>query len=259
MSILSTLYTEIIYRPLLNGLAFFYSVIPYHDIGLAALVLVVAVRLLLHRSIVQSTRAQYVMPELQAKLKEIQAKYKDKREEQAKATMALYRSYGMHPFSFLTPLLVQIPVFIGIYQVFSKGIAVNDPSLIYSFLPAIDAFNPIAFGLINFTEPNVVMALAAGISQFLQTYLAPRPPEMPGTKTDDFGRMMRWQGMYVIPIVFTVIAFGLPSAIAFSWTAFNLAAIVQQTWIHRRFSYERNRSSRASGADSQHDGNPRGH
>ena len=239
MSILTTLFREIIYRPLLNAFAFLYHVLPYPDVGLAAIILVVLVRLILHTSIVQSVRTQLVMPEIQQRLKDIQKQFKDDREAQARETMNLYRAYGMHPFSFLTPLLIQIPVFIGIYQVFSKGIALDDPSLLYAFLPAVTSFNPIAFGLVDFTERSIVMALLAGASQFLQSYLAPKPPRMPATAKDDIGRMMQWQTTYIIPIVFTVIALSVPSAIAFSWTAFNLAAIVQQSWIHRRMAYER--------------------
>ncbi|OHA08360.1 MAG: hypothetical protein A3A44_03080 [Candidatus Sungbacteria bacterium RIFCSPLOWO2_01_FULL_60_25] len=253
MGILSTLFREIVYRPLLNAFAFLYQILPYADVGLAAIILVVIVRLILHRSIVQSVRAQLVMPEIQQRLKEIQKSGKDNREAQARETMALYREYGMHPFSFLTPLLVQIPVFIGIYQVFSKGIALADPSLLYSFLPAITSFNPIAFGIVDFTERSIVMALLAGASQFLQSYLAPKPPRMPATAKDDMGRMMQWQTTYIIPVVFTVIALSVPSAIAFSWTAFNLVAIVQQSWIYRRMAYERRPRESRPGAHEDGD------
>lgn len=252
MGIISTIFREIVYRPLLNAFALLYHILPYPDVGLAAIILVVIVRLILHKSIVQSVRTQLVMPEIQQRLKEVQRKFKDDREAAARETMAVYRAYGMHPFSFLTPLLVQIPVFIGIYQVFSKGITLADPALLYPFLPPVTSFNPIAFGLVDFTERSIVMALLAGASQFLQSYLAPKPPRMPATAKDDMGRMMQWQTTYIIPVVFTVIAFSVPSAIAFSWTAFNLVAIVQQSWIYRRITYERR--PRAVGPGAHEDG-----
>lgn len=252
MAIFTTLFREIIYRPLLNAFAFLYAILPYPDVGIAAIILVIAVRLALHRSIVQSVRTQLVMPEIQERIREIQGKFKNDREAQARETMAVYRAYGMHPFSFLTPLLVQIPVFIGIYQVFSKGITLADPALLYSFLPPVTSFNPIAFGLVDFTERSIAMAILAGASQFLQSYLAPQPPRMPATAKDDMGRMMQWQTTYVMPVIFTIIALSVPSAVAFSWTAFNAVAIMQQSWIHRRMAYERGpretrRGARADG------------
>lgn len=255
MGIISILFREIVYRPLLNAFAFLYQILPYPDVGLAAIILVVVVRLVLHRSIMQSVRTQLVMPEIQQRIKDTQKKFKDDREAAARETMKIYREYGMHPFSFLTPLLVQIPVFIGIYRVFSKGIALADPQLLYSFLPRVASFNPIAFGLVDFTKRSIVMALLAGASQFFQSYLAPKPPRMPATAKDDMGRMMQWQTTYIIPVVFTVIALSVPSAIAFSWTAFNLVAIVQQSWIYRRIAYERR--SRGARPGAHEDGDAR--
>jgi YidC/Oxa1 family membrane protein insertase len=254
MMLLQTLYTEIIYRPLLNALVGIYVFLPYADLGLAILILTIAVRVLLHPAIARAVHSQRAMIELQPRLRQIQERFKGEREAQAKATMALYREAGVHPLSGCLPVLVQLPVLIGLYRVFWTGIALTDPLLLYSFLPPLHAFNPVAFGLFNLAEKSAVLALAAGASQFLHSYLL-QPASPPSGRSSDTEKIMRWQMSYVLPIVITAISWSLPSALAFYWTAFNLLAIVQQRWIERRSSHERTR--RTHQPNTGEDGHPR--
>lgn len=237
-----SLYSEIIYRPLLNGLVLIYNLLPYQDLGLAILALTLIVRALLHPTVVQMLRSQRAMAALQPRLREIQERFAGNREEQARQTLELYRQHGVHPFSMFVPLLVQLPVLIGLYHVFSRGIALADPSLLYSFLPAVGRFNPVAFGLFDLTAASLPLAVAAGVSQLLQSKLI-APPESPGGSSKggaDFQNAIRWQMTYLFPAFIAYISWSLPSAVAFYWTALNLLAIVQQLAIQRRLDHERN-------------------
>lgn len=231
MNPFSIFYTEIIYRPLLNALAGLYILLPYPDLGLAIVVMTVAVRLLLHPAIAQAVRSQSAMARLAPRLKEIQARHKDSREEQARRTMALYREYGIHPLSGCLPLVIQLPVLIGLYQVFLTGIALTDRSLLYPFLVArVAGFDPVAFGLVDLARRSIPLALAAGITQFFQGRTMPAPD--PGS-AGDMARAMHWQTRYVFPAIVALISWSLPSALALYWTVFNIFAIVQQRWIER--------------------------
>ena len=237
MHIFSLLYTEIIYRPLLNGLVFIYGIIPYHDLGVSILLLTILVRIILHPTVVSTVKTQLVMPRVQIRMKEIQKKYKDNKEEQAKQSMAVYKEFGIHPLSFIVPILIQIPVFLALFQVFRTGILLQNPSLLYPFIPAIGAFNPLAFGFINFTQRSITLAVLAGISQFLQGRYSPKPPDMKGSTTDDVARAMKWQATFMFPILFTGFALFLPAALSFYWTVTNVVAIVQQLWIQKHLSH----------------------
>lgn len=252
MHFFSLLYSEIIYRPLLNGLVFIYAHLPYQDLGIAILILTILVRLVLHPTVVSTVRTQLVMPYVQVRIKELQKKYKNQKEEQARQTMAVYREFGIHPLSSLVPLVVQIPIFLGLFQVFRTGILLQDPSALYAFIPAIGAFNPIAFGIFDFTKRSIALALGAGVSQYLQGHYSPKPPDLKETGGDDFARAMRWQMTYFFPVFFTGIALFMPSALAFYWTVLNLLAIVQQLWIQKRFTYEQH--SGASQPNAREDG-----
>lgn len=240
MNPITIIYTELIYRPLLNGLVFIYSFLPYQDLGLAILTLTFIVRLALHPTVVQTIRSQRAISTLQPKLKEIQARFKDNKEEQARQTMALYKSEGVHPLSGCLPILIQLPILIGLYRVFLEGIKLRDPALLYSFMPSVTAFNPVSFGVFDLTGRSVVLALGAGLSQFLQAYFLPVPAPAGKDAGSDFNRMLRWQTTYFFPIIIAGISWSLPSALAFYWTVFNLFAIVQQLWIQKRLSHDWN-------------------
>lgn len=234
MNFFVSIYTEVIYRPLLNGLAAAYLVFPARDLGLAILLMTVAVRLLLHPAIARAARSQRAMTLVAPKLREIKDRFGDQREEQARRTMALYREHGIHPLSGCLPILVQLPVLIGLYQVFWKGIALADPGLLYPPLRVLGAFDPIAFGLIDLSARSAVLAVAAGASQLLQGALLPQPGG-----GGEFERAMRWQTRYVFPAIIAFISWSLPSALALYWTAFNILAIVQQRWIDIKLDHER--------------------
>ena len=238
MNVFLSIFNEIIYRPLLNGLVALYGGLPYQDLGLAIIVLTAVVRLALHPVIVQTVRSQAAMVLIQPELRQIQERFKSDREEQARRTMALYRERGIHPLSGCIPLIIQIPVLIGLYQVFLTGIRLEDQSLLYSFVPHVTAFNPVAFGVIDLGSRSIALAIAAGVSQFFSgRLLVPASPARTGRS--DFQQAMQWQTTYFLPLFIFGISWSFPAALALYWTALNVFAIVQQRWIQKRLSYER--------------------
>lgn len=239
MTLLAVLFNEFIYRPLLNGLVLIYAALPYPDLGLAIVVLTALVRVLLHPAMVQAIRSQRAMARIQPKLREIQERFKGNREEQARRTMALYREEGVHPLSGCLPLLIQLPVLIGLYRVFWKGITLQDPTLFYSFVPHLAAFNPVAFGLFDLTGRSAILAIAAGVAQFFQGKFATPPAAAEPGMGAEFNRALRLQMTYFFPFFIAVISWSLPSALALYWTAFSVFAIVEQRWIERRIKHER--------------------
>lgn len=236
MSYLIYVYTQIIYRPLLNSLVFIYAYLPYHDLGLAIFGLTFVVRLILHPTVVQTLRSQKAMTRIQPRLKEIQERFKNDKETQARETMALYKSEGVHPLSGCLPVIIQIPLLIGLYQVFSAGVKSFDASLLYSFVPAIGSFNTVAFGLFDLAARSPLLALLAGATQFLQArFMTPVPAVNKNKKgAADFAGALQFQTKYFLPVFIAFISWSLPSAVAFYWTVLNLLAIVQQLWIQKR-------------------------
>ncbi len=231
MNPLTLLYTELIYRPLLNSLVAIYALIPPHDLGLAIIILTIAVRLLLLPMMLKTYRSQRALAELQPQLREIQERYRQNREEQGRRMMELYKRAGVNPLSGCLPMLVQLPILIGLYQLFFAGIKLVDPSLLYPFVPPLSGFHPVAFGLFDLSAPSMVLAVAAGLTQFFQGRYA--APTLPSGPEPEFSRAMRWQTTYFFPFLIAGISWTLPAALAFYWTILNAVAIVEQLVIRR--------------------------
>lgn len=223
---ISFIYNEILYRPLVNALVFFYQGIPIHDLGLAIIFLTVAIRLILYPFVAASLRSQREMAVLQPKIKALQEKYKHDKEEQAKQLMELYREHKFNPFSGCLPILIQLPFLITLYHVFSNATSDGLLASLYAFVPHPEAINPIAFGFLDLSSRSIPLALLSGISQFLQAYWMPQPASHGGS--DAMQQAIQKQSLYVLPIIITIISFNFPAALPLYWTVLNVLGIAQQ-------------------------------
>lgn len=221
---LYSIYEEVLYRPLANVLVFFYEAIPYHDLGLAIILLTVAIRLLLYPFVAKSLRAQREMAALGPEIKALQEKYKENKEEQAKKLMELYKERGVNPFSGCLPVLIQLPLLFALYHVFANVTGTELLNNLYSFIPHPQSIDPVAFGFLDLSARSIPLAILAGASQFLQAYF------MPQTAGADSAvqQAIQKQTVYILPIVITVISFQFPAALPLYWTVLNIIGIIQQ-------------------------------
>ena len=98
-----------------GALAAFYALIP--SFGVAIILLTIAVRILLLPLSIKQTKSMREMQVIQPEVKKIQQKYKNDRQKLNEETMKLYKEHGVNPFGGCLPLLMQMPLFIGLYQV----------------------------------------------------------------------------------------------------------------------------------------------
>src|SRR5690606_4052569 len=110
----------IIYEPLYNILVLFIDYIPGHKIGLAIIALTIVVRLFLFPLFQSSLRTQLMMKKLQPEIAKIKEEHKDNKEEQGKRMLALYRDAKVNPFASFFMLLIQLPIVISVYYIFSR-------------------------------------------------------------------------------------------------------------------------------------------
>lgn len=231
---LADLYTQLLYRPLFNGLIAAYVFLPGQDLGVAIIVLTAAVRLILHPLFDRQYHSQRVLATLQPKVAEIKKNVKDQ-QEQTKKIMALYQESGVHPASGCLPVLIQLPVLFALYRVLVNGLHPEALTALYSFVPHPGTINPVAFGFLNLGAPNVVLAVLAGVFQYLQSrsLLPPRKARARGGERD-LSAMMNTQALYVMPIVTVVIALGFPAGLSLYWVATTILGILQQEFLKRR-------------------------
>jgi YidC/Oxa1 family membrane protein insertase len=232
MDFLSTIYSEAVYRPLLNLLVFFYNVIPGHDVGVVIIVVTALIRLALAPSFHKSLKSQKVMNDLQPKLNDMRERLKHDKEAQAKAMMDLYKEHNINPLSSCLPLLIQLPILIGLYQVFNNALGGNGLSGLYSFVqaPAM-GIDPNFLGLINLSKPSWVFGVVAGLTQFWQSKLM-MPKATAGQ--DATAKIMAMQTTYVLPLVSVFISLSLPAGLPLYWIVTTLFAVAQQYYIIRQ-------------------------
>jgi YidC/Oxa1 family membrane protein insertase len=225
-----TLYNDIIYRPLLNLLVFFYNIIPGHDIGVVIILVTIVIRLLLAPSFHKSLKSQKAMNDLQPKLNEMREKHKDDKEAQAKAMMELYKEHKINPLSSCLPLLIQLPILIGLYQVFRVALGGHDIAGLYSFIKAPAVISAKFLGLVDLSKPSLAFGVIAGLAQFWQSKMM--MPKVPGQ--DATTKAMQMQTTYVLPVISVIIAIKLPAGLPLYWIVTTLFAVAQQYYIQRQ-------------------------
>ena len=204
--------------PLVWVLNFFNSLIPNY--GVAIILLTILVRLLFWPLTHKSTVGMKKMQELQPKMKEIQAKFKDNPQRLQQETWALYREAKVNPMSSCLPMLIQIPVFIALFNVLRSAVELRyAPFLWIGDLSEPEALfaSWFPFGGLNILP--ILMAVSTG----LQSAFTPST----GDKSQQ--KMM----MIFMPLMMLFMFYSFPSALSLYWFLSNLFSIVQM-WIIRR-------------------------
>lgn len=208
------------------------------DVGFAIIILTILVKLILFPLSKKSIKSQIVMKELAPLLKKIKIDFPNK-EEQAKKTFALYKEYKINPFSGLLLVLVQLPVIFALYYVFLRGLGVEAGPL-YSFVSSPVAMHTMFLGLVDLHSHSLVLAILAGVSQFLQGYFAsPLPKKDPNEKKENqtfqeqLSDSMAINVKYVLPIFIGFIAYQFSAAVALYWVTSNIFTVFQEMYVRR--------------------------
>jgi YidC/Oxa1 family membrane protein insertase len=229
------LYTLVIYTPLYNGLIGLIDLFPWMDAGVAIIVFTIIVRLILFPLSRKSIKTQIRMRELQPEISALQKKYPNKQEQTLK-TMELYRERGVRPLAGTLVLFIQLPILIAIYSIFARsGLPVVNTAILYSYVH-MPTINMHFLGLIDISKTSVVMALIAGISQYLQLRFS-LAAKASAQNTDNPAAAMTKQMQYIMPALIFILALRFPAAISLYWTVGNLFMLGQELFV--RFHHEK--------------------
>ncbi len=229
---LSYLFNTFFYQPLFNGLIFLYNIIPGHDFGVSIIILTILIRIIIWPLTNKGIKNQKVLNKIQPQIEEIKRKFKNNKEEQAKALMALYSENKISPFSGLLPIIIQIPIIIALWQVFLNSTNLDLNSL-YSFVSAPASIQLVFLGLVDLSQRSVVLAVISGVLQYFQTKMiipssAKALKGAPPSKSSDFGQIMSKQMLYLGPGLSVVIFWSLPASLPLYWIVVSLLTIFQQ-------------------------------
>jgi YidC/Oxa1 family membrane protein insertase len=232
---LSNIWNTILYQPLLNALAFLVSIIPGGDVGLAVIVLTILVKIILFPLSQKSIESQAQMNILAPELNKIKASGASK-EEQARQTFELYKQHKTNPFSGCLLVLIQIPIIFALYYVFFKGINFES-GLLYSFVHVPENINMIFLGVLDITKKSLVLAILAGVSQYLQAHYMPKPVASADTSSSfqsSFAKSMNMQMKYIFPFIVAFIAYSISGAVALYWITSNLFMVGKQIYVKKK-------------------------
>ena len=230
------LFTTFIYQPIFNLLIFFYNIVPGNDFGVAIILLTIVIKAVLYPLSHQSIRGQKALQDLQPKVEAIKQQYKNDKEKQAQALIALYKNEKVNPLSSCLPLLIQLPILFAVYQVFINGLRAESFELLYPCIANPGHLNPLSLGIVDLAAPNVVLAVLAGAAQYWQfkMLMTKRPAiSTAGSKDENMMAMMNKQMQYFMPIITVVIGIGLPGGLVLYWFVVTLLTALQQKIMFR--------------------------
>src|SRR4051812_41213246 len=242
---------EFIAKPLSSLLAFFYGLVPNYAI--AIILLTIFVMILLTPFTVKSTRSMLAMQRLQPEIKRLQQQHKNDRQALNEAMMAFYKEHNVNPLGGCLPMLLQMPVFFGLYEAI-RGVTHNPPKgLEHSsdlFKALCGTYNAVAntcssavnghipmksFGmdLANAATSHhssvaaaipfwMLIALTTATQYYQQRQLNNRNPQAAAANP----QLQMTQKLF--PIIFLVIYINTPAAVVLYFLVSNLLRIAQQ-------------------------------
>ena len=259
MNIFSLSFQEILYRPILNLLVFFYN-LPLIDFGIAIIVLTILIRLILwplnSKSITSQRETQVKTQLLQEKMKEIQKKYKNDPARQNEEMMKLWKENKFNPFASFLPIIIQLIIVIALYQVLSNILAPGGLDLLYGFVSRPTEINPMFFGILDLSQKNWLIAILAGVAQYFSSKMIfsfQKENQNKKSKEDKkkkpqkdnkeeqmeemqkkMQKIMEGQTIYFLPALTIFIGAALPSALPLYWLVSTLLGIIQQRMIYSK-------------------------
>lgn len=242
---LSQIYNSILIDPITNLLIFVYNFLPFKDLGIAIIIVTVIIRLLLVPLASKTLKSQIAMQELQPKLAKIKKEANGDREAEAKKTMELYKEHKVNPLGSCLPLLIQFPIIIALYSVFRVGLSVENLNNLYPFIAKPEVLNATFLGLVNLIEPNAVLAVLAGLFQFVQTKMLSNKNSKKTKAVQSANGMPNMENiskqmMYLFPIMTIFIGMSLPAALTLYWIVVTVFAVIQQYILQKKFNLDSN-------------------
>ncbi len=203
--------------------------------GLAIIVLTIIIRALMYPLTVKQLQASKTMQSIQSQIAELQKKYAKDRKTLAQEQMKLYKQSGMNPAGCLLPMLIQMPIWIALYQAIIRvlGVVPEDflnlsrhlyPSwpLVFSEVPLESKFLWLDLAA---SDTWLILPILVGGTMWVQQKMTTVPTADPRQQAQS--QMMLW----MMPLMFAFLTLSFPSGLALYWITSNVIGIVMQYFI----------------------------
>lgn len=257
----------VVVQPIFNLLIALYSVIPGGDFGIAIIIFTIIVRFALYPLVKRQLHQVKAMRKLQPELKVIKKKTKGNKQLESQQMLELYKKHGVNPFRSILILLIQLPIFIGLYHVIQIFTLHRDQvgKFTYDFLENIapikqiidnpDQFNEKLLGIVDLTKSGitstgfdiflVALAVLAAVTQYIMSKQTMPQQESKkrlrdimaeaaeGKQADqsEMNALVMTKMMKFLPIFMFFIMVTVPGAIALYYGVSNMVAVLQQQYL----------------------------
>lgn len=261
------MFETFIVQPIFNLLAIVYALIPGHNFGIAIIIFTIIIRLLMWPVVKKQLHQARAMRKLQPEIKQIKKDAKGDRQKESTMLMELYKERGINPFASLVPLLIQLPIFIGLYIGLKK--VVDNPQQIIDFsygfvqnLPFmkdlatnINQFDETLFGIVDLSKPALgpeglyipafIIVLGSAIVQYFQAVqLMPNDKDARGLrqilKDAGAGKQVEQSEVnsaigrstkFLLPAMVFLFTISVPAALSLYWLTSGIVALIQQQMV----------------------------
>lgn len=208
---------DFIAKPLLKLLHFFYDYVGNY--GIAIILLTILIKIIFWPLSHKSYKSMEQMKKLQPQLSKLREKHKGDRQKMNEEMMQLYKTYKVNPAGGCLPMLVQIPVFFGLYQALLHSIELRHAA----FITYIPFTHVIWLADLSAKDPFYITPIIMGATMFLQQRMTPAPGDPTQAKI-----------MLLMPVIFTFMFLNFPSGLVVYWLVNNVISIAQQWWMLRK-------------------------
>jgi YidC/Oxa1 family membrane protein insertase len=202
-------------RLMFRVIRFLHKIIPNY--GLVIIVLSALTKLLFYPLTQKSFKSMRDMQRLQPELEALREKYKKDAKRLNEETMKLYRERGMNPLGGCLPMLLQMPVFIALFNVLSRTIELRRAPFVLWIqdLSAPDVVARLPFSLPFIGDAVSILPILMGVAMFVQQKMSTSDPKQKAMT-------------YMLPVIFTVMFLRFPSGLVLYWLVNNLLTIGHQ-------------------------------
>lgn len=207
--------------------------------GLSIIVFTIIVKMILMPLTVKQTKSTFAMSEINPKVKEIQAKYKNKPEKQNEEISKLYKESGINPLSGCLPILIQMPILMGLFYVFKDPVTHG----VFASKIAMAAANGNFLWIKALSKPDYILAVFSGVSAYLMQKVMTPKDQIEGPM-----KMMSW----LLAGMSLYWGFIFPAALTLYWGVSNIFSVFQYYLITRplKSKLEQEKADKEAGKSS---------
>jgi YidC/Oxa1 family membrane protein insertase len=237
---IGALWNLIIVEPMINSLVLLYAIF-FGSFGLAIIAFTVLVRLAMFPLTLKQSRQMRAMSALSPKMKEIQERYAGDKGRASRETMKLYKDHGVNPLGCLGPMVLQMPIFFGLFWALRGTLPSTPESLanladkLYPWLPWVHGAVPLDSGFLtmdlaryssdNPVPFNVLLPVLVGGSMWAMQKMTPSAST--SSQQESTQKMLLW----MMPIMFGFLTLSFEAGLALYWIVSSVVGIVMQGFV----------------------------